>query len=1240
MRKEENFNFGWEFSLSDLDKEPSDIWTSVNLPHDWLIYDTENLYRDGIGRYRKKFYVKKDADKVYLINFDGVYMDSNVYVNNQKTGEWRYGYSSFEFDITDQLLDGENEILVEIRHRSPNTRWYSGAGIFRDVVFKEVDKTHIITDGVYISAMSSDENDLSLPWNVTADVEIAGDSDDIILEHSIRLITPDEKNVYSISRLQEDSKDWVLNDCSKGDNCSICSHPCKLHGEVRISDFHTENITDFLKRENQIIYGKTDSEGRKYFDRTETYFGSDEVNIGTATKVNAKFRISFCINNPFVWDISMPNLYELTTLVKRNGEAVDMVKSVFGLRLIKFTPDKGCFLNGRHIKLYGVCEHHDLGALGSAFNTAAMRRKILKLKEMGVNAIRTSHNMPARKLLQLADEMGILINCEAFDMWRRVKTEFDYHNYFDEWYERDVESWIRRDRNHPSIIMWSIGNEIYDCHADEGGFELTKELRRNVEKHDYMFNAKATHGSNYMAWDGAQRCTENLVLAGYNYGEKIYSEHHEKHPEWMIYGSETASTVQSRGVYHFPLNVSVMADDDEQCSTLGNCTTSWGAESSEWVTRADRDAKFSQGQFIWTGFDYIGEPTPYHTKNSYFGAIDTAGFEKDVYYVYKAEWTDSDKAPFVHLYPYWDFNEGQMIDVRAASNLNSVELFVNGISKGIQKIDHIHGAELIKTWQVTYEKGQIEVVGYDYDGNIAARDAHFSFGNPIQISIADSYSNDDMMFLEISTIDNTGNAVENDNSRIWIYVEGNAELAGLDNGDSTDFENYKTNCRRLFNGKLLAMVRRTGSGEIKVRAEAIGLKGCEIIYDEKSVPVFHSSYDWVPDSEAVAESLTEKTVNDIMLQKNIERILENNRKYSKDIPIRKIDLKVNGSRILSPENKEVVVKAVIYPENASYSDIKWIPVNDYAVKSNLCEITPYNSEDGYFCNIKAKGDGHFRIRCMANNGSDVAKVISCIEFTCEGLGAAFLNPYEFIAGSLYTDSKGDIGNGNEKGVATSRDDDSYIGYENIDFGEFGSDEITIPIFTLDSQEYKIGIWEGRPYEEGSTLLCDGRYCKPSIWNVYQNETYRLKKRLKGVTSLYFTADAKYHIKGFVFNKADKAFSVLKASDCTRIYGDNYIIGPDSIDEIGNNVTIEFDGMDFGDRISNKLKIKGRSLTDKNSIHLKINDGVNSKIQLIEFKYSDSMVEQVFDIDDVSGNVQVSFVFLPGCRFDFEEFVFC
>ncbi|MBR4145829.1 MAG: DUF4982 domain-containing protein [Lachnospiraceae bacterium] len=1222
-RKEAKINDLWEFKLLREGEDfTDDGYIQVNLPHDWLIYDCDDLYGNGTGYYKKMFGIEKEQGKRYLVNFDGVYMNSVIFVNGKEVGVHRYGYSPFEFDITDYLkdindykekpLEGINELKVVIQHQSPNSRWYSGAGIFRDVTFRVVNDTHIATDGVYVFSEHIEDGTRG-KWKVTADIEVEGPEN-------------------GAADFEFDIKHKPVSD-----NAGECI--CR---DVKYSDIP------------ESLYAET-SDTVKYKRSETVILDSDSKPVSKAVGEQTRvYRTEFIIENGRVWDITSPESYELEITVKQQDRVLDTYKTGFGLRTIEYTTDNGFFLNGRHVKINGACEHHDLGLFGAAFNKDAMRRKFVMLKKMGVNAVRTSHNMPARILMELADEMGIMIDSEGFDMWRRPKTEFDYARFFEENYRQDIRAWIRRDRNHPSVIMWSIGNEIYDCHADDTAPELTLDMKKAVEESDPAGNAPVTHASNFMAWEGARNCTDVLKMAGYNYGERLYDEQHKDHPDWKIYGSETCSTVQSRGIYHFPLSTLVLADDDEQCSSLGNCTTSWGAPSTEYVLTMDRDRRYSQGQFIWTGFDYIGEPTPYHTKNSYFGQIDTAGFPKDTYYMFKGSWTDPETAPFVHIFPYWDFNEGQLIDVRVASNCDKVELYFrewtddntgDAFKKGKYEligsacIDHYHGTNLTPSWQIPYRKGTIKAVAYLNEKEAAINKVR-SFGDAERLVIKENYHGEDTLFFEINAVDKDGNTVENANNRVHVLVTGAGELRGLDNGDSTDNENYKCDNRRLFSGKLLAAVGtkgRYGKMKIVVTSEKLWSAEYNLYVENTGNPEDKEQVDY---SDFVLHGAP--SFGDNMMLKNVYG-QRGHKPISKEIPIRNIKLKLvdkeNGSRVFTPDRKELLIKAEICPENATYNEIKWAAVNDKAVPTNIVKLEPFSSPEGQFFKLNAQGDGEFRLRAMAYNGERVVKVISSLEFKAEGLGKAFINPYEFVSGSLYTDSKGEIGNGNEKGIATPRGEDSYFGFENVDFGELGSDEVTIPIFTLNDEEYKLGIWEGRPGEAGSTLLCDGRYKMKSIWNVYQPGTFYLNKKLKGVTNIYFTADDKYHFKGFMFKKPDKAYEKLTLNQRSRIYGDTYIEDGEAITGIGNNVTIEFDGMDFGESNAGKLIICGRSKLANNSIHLKFDGDEGVKTELLEFEGSDEYIERSFLIKGAKGTNTVGFVFLPGCDFDFKYFRF-
>ena len=753
-----------------LDKANNQIYKSVNIPHDWMIYHVNDLYKNSIGFYKKTFklFNKNISGTHNIIRFEGVYMNSGVWVNGKKAGEWKYGYSTFEFEISDLVQEGDNEILVIVVYQNCNTRWYSGAGIIRDVSYIIAPENYLINDGIYFSTKPQDKEKLDGKWTIKISSEIAGNNE----------------------------------------GCSI-----------------THTIVD----QNKKIFA---------------YFEKDGDN--------------YTITKPHLWDINDPYFYYLETELKdKNGDILDRIVQHCGFKYIEFTNNEGFFLNGRHIKIFGACHHHDHGALGAAFDKEAQRRQFKKLKEMGVNSIRCSHNPPPSAWMDLCDEMGIMIVDEAFDMWEKTKTEFDYGNYFKEWCERDTTNWVRKDRNHPSLIMWSIGNEIYDTHFGNG-LETTKKLYEYVVKNDPNRNAPITIGSNYMMAEGAQECAKNIDTVGYNYLERLYDEHHKQYPDWKIYGSETSSTVQSRGIYHFPESLQLVTFSDGQCSCLGNCTTPWGCKNTETVIANDRDCPFSAGQYIWTGWDYIGEPTPYHTKSSFFGQIDTAGFPKDTFYLYKSEWAGKNIAPFIHLLPYWDWNEGQKIDIKAYSNMDTVELFFNGVSQGKQDINHIDGKEPYGYWQIEYHKGEIKAVAYDPDGNIVAQEIKKSFGDPEKLILKpeiDKYGN--LFFIQIMSADKNGNLVENARNYITFNVSGDAELEGMDNGDSTDYEEYKsadkkTHTRRLFSNRLIAIVRaKDKSSSFEITAASKDLPNISLRYDNNLWCAVSPNNDIKPEKDFV-----------------------------------------------------------------------------------------------------------------------------------------------------------------------------------------------------------------------------------------------------------------------------------------------------------------------------------------------------------------------------------------------------
>jgi beta-galactosidase len=1137
------FNDGWEFKKQPLDDPKTPVgdlppagseWAPVEIPHDWLIYDANNLYENSVGWYRKSFELPAIGADSIALRFEGVYMDSTLFVNGAKAGEWKNGYTSFEIDISVFLKPGRNEALMRVVHRAPNSRWYSGAGIYRRIWLKRIPADRIVSDGVYISTSEGPEC-----WRVDATTELA------------------------------------FRSAKGGASCVL---------------------------RQTVIDGK----------------GKAVASIEGAVKPAAgivKVEQALTVRDPDLWDLESPSLYSLKNELVMDGKVADSEIQSFGFRTIDFTPDRGFFLNGKRVALQGVCHHHDLGCLGAAVNKTALRRQLTLLKEMGVNAIRSAHNPPAVEFMELTDEMGILVESELSDIWEEPKTEFDYARFFPEWVERDLAAWIRRDRNHPSVIMWSLGNEIHDCHAGERGLVLSKRLNELALSHDPRQNARATLSSNYMPWEGAQRCAQVVKLAGYNYGTQYYAKHHADHPDWIIYGSETASIVQSRGVYHFPLSRSILDDDDNQCSSLGNSAVSWGAKNFESGIVEHRDAEFCLGQFIWTGFDYLGEPTPYHSKNSFFGQIDTCGFPKDAFYAYQAEWADYRKKPMIHIFPYWDFNEGQLIDLRVCSNAPSVELFLDGVSLGRKAIDHAKGQKLIADYSARFRPAELRAVAYDDSGRAVAEERKTSFGDAAALALkADKTElladGSDLVFVEISAVDAAGRPVENATNRVEVKVSGAGRLIGLDNGDSADYDQFKGTTRRLFSGKLLAVVTaRLEPGELQLTASSKGLDSTVLSLTVKPCPRKEGV------SLPIAEN-AKSAAND-------------------EIPVRKIAIACPSGTSLNKGMPQAKVRAEIMPANASYRELEWRVTDDSGVDSPIAKVEPRGNE----ARLTAIADGRFRLRCSSRNGADGIRLISQLEFDVSGIGKAFLDPYGFVAGALYDASNAELGNGNEHGVSTLREGESQVGFRNVDFGSFGSDEVVIPIFELDGRPLLFRIWEGMPGEPGSELLADAVYDKKTIWNTYQEQTFKLARRIRGLATLCFVTDHKAHIKGFRFTRLRKAFTRLWAAENDKIYGDDFRVSGKAIERIGNNVTLEFGDMDFGEKGSAKIRIRGKSLTEKNSIHIRFSGDAGDLNQIAEFQRTDQVVEKEFPFERIRGRQRVSFVFLPGSSFDFESFEF-
>ncbi len=1124
------FNDNWKFTLKDIGCALSDIeaekeWHDTEIPHDWLIGNAHHFYETGEGWYKKEFSVENyEESDSYIICFDGVYMNTTVFVNGNIAGEWKYGYSSFNFDITDCIKKGINTIYVRVCYEAPNTRWYSGAGIYRNVYLRKTSKVHIKENGVYISTRKIDEK-----WLVNIETELTFAGCD--LKHTV--VSKEGKVIA------------VLN--SKAD----------------------KNISS----------------------------------------------VKFAAQNPTLWRIENPYCYSVKTEVLLEGVVLDTVYNTFGFRTIEFNPEMGFLLNDIPTKIHGVCMHHDLGALGSAMNKTALRRQLEILKSYGVNSVRTAHNMPARELIDLCNEMGILITCESFDMWELPKTGYDYARFFPEWFETDVKSWIERDRNAPCVIMWSIGNEIFDTHQSGRGLEVAEMLCKAVHKYDRYRNAVCTIGSNYMRWENAQKVADHLKLAGYNYAEDLYDEHHEKHPDWFIYGSETASTVRSRGIYHLPSDTPILTHDDMQCSDYGNSVVGWGKNQEKaWID--DRDRKYCGGQYVWTGFDYIGEPTPYNTKNSYFGIVDTAGFPKDSYYLYKSIWTDGEKEPFVHILPYWDFNIGEEIDVFVYSNVEDIELFFNENSLGKQHISLDESTVLHGEWKLKYKKGTITARAYNKNGKLVAEDVISSFTDAVSLeAIPDKMElqadGRDLIFIEISARDEMGIAVANAKNRVKVTVNGPARLVGLDNGDSTDFESYKSDNRRMFSGKLLAIIQSgLESGTITVSFESEGLSEKMLVFEavpcdnKTGVSVSGSYYPYFEKND-----------------------------YKPEIPSRKIELRA-GKTILDPENPTVLINAKIYPENSSYKNIEWKCVLENGVEIGLSDIKPIL--DGAV--ISAKGDGKYKIRAYCKNGGDIPSVYSELSFENTGFGSVLTDPYSFISASLYSFSNYPL-NIIERGAISGISKRTVIGFDNVDFGKFGSEEIILHCGHSGGNEpISIELWKGNP-DNGGEFVRTLNFPFNGLWDNFAPQSFKMDDCFKGVESFALVVDSHIIVGGVEFVKRNKAYEKLSPVENDEIYGDNYRIEGSEILEIGNNVVIGFSEMDFVNG-AKKIIVCGRTPNLTNTIQLRYNDNDGiQQTQLLEFPKSDEFIEETFEFSEISYKCSISFVFLPGSNFDFKWFRF-
>jgi len=771
----QNFGKDWKFNLGDVPGAEAagfndSGWRTLNIPHDWSIegeFSDKNLATPGggalpggIGWYRKTFNLQENEDdKLVFIDFDGVYQNSEVWINGHSVGKRFYGYSSFRYNLTPYLSKDNQQNTVAVRvdnSAQPNSRWYSGSGIFRNVWLVTTGKTHVDHWGTVVTI-------------------------------------PEIKD--SLAKVKVVTK--IKNNLTEGQEFLLKTAIVDPLGKV-------------------IATGKTETDAVK-----------DSVYIAT---------FEFEVRNPVLWNLDSPQLYSAVSQVFVDGELVDNYTTPFGIRSFEFTTDKGFFLNGKNIKINGVCNHHDLGCLGAAINTRALERQMEILKAMGCNAIRTSHNPPAPELLDLADRMGFLIMDEAFDMWKKPKNKLDYSTVWDQMHKKDIQDLILRDRNHPSVIMWSIGNEILE-QWDSTGTSIAKELAGYVRELDTTRPiTSATNDpqpNNFIIKSGA------LDLIGYNYHHKAFAAFPETFPGQKFIGAETVSALMTRGVYDMPseeIRRWPVSDNwkgpkpnaDNTCSSYDNVSTPWGSTHEEtWKVIKKHD--FLSGQFIWTGFDYLGEPTPYGwpSRSSYFGIIDLAGFPKDVYYMYQSEWTNKD---VLHVFPHWNWKEGQTVDIWAYSNAEEVELFLNNKSLGVKKKQ---GDDLHLLWKVAFVPGTLKAISRTAGKEVLVKEIKTA-GNAAKLTaIADRSTiksdGSDLSFITIEVVDENGVMVPDANQLVEFKLEGPGKIIGVDNGDPVSHESFKAPQRKAFHGKCLVVVQSDEkAGIIKLTATSAGLSAATV----------------------------------------------------------------------------------------------------------------------------------------------------------------------------------------------------------------------------------------------------------------------------------------------------------------------------------------------------------------------------------------------------------------------------
>lgn len=777
QRTQINFNNDWKFLLGD-DSTASNPnyndskWRTLNVPHDWSIEGefkkehpttfNQGALPAGIGWYRKTFTLPVSSkEKIVSINFDGVYRNSEIWINGHYLGKRPNGYISFQYDLTPYLKFGKEKNIIAVKvdnSLQPNSRWYTGSGIYRKVWLESTNKVAIDNRSVFVSTTQ---------------------------------VRTRNAMVFVSCRIKSNAE----NSQSKQVSYEIFDNKNRL-------------VADTIFRKDAI-----EPNGLK--NHEETIF----------------------IKNPKLWSVDNPYLYRLVIKLSANGKVVDQYETTFGIRSFYFDATKGFFLNNKPLKILGVCNHHDLGALGAAFNTRAAERQLEILKEMGCNAIRTAHNPPAPELLDLCDRMGFLVMDEAFDMWKKRKNRFDYNVDFNEWHKKDLEDMIKRDRNHPSIIAWSIGNEIRE-QFDSTGTTITKELVDIVKRLDPTrpVTCALTENipeKNFIYKSGA------LDVLGFNYKLDAYPDLPKRFPGQKFIATETASALATRGYYEMPSDSNRLWPPDSKSKTHGNAdgTVSaydntfayWGATHEEsW--KAVKKYDFISGVFVWAGFDFMGEPVPYEwpSRSSYYGIVDLAGFPKDVYYMYQSEWTTK---PVLHIFPHWNWKEGQDVDVWAYyNNADEVELFLNGQSLGKKSKQ---GDSLHIMWRVKYQPGTLKAVSRKNGKTVVTKEIKTA-GAPAKIQlIADrktiKANGEDLSFITVNVLDKEGNLVHDAENLIQFNLSRPGFINGVDNGNPVSMESFKTNKRKAFHGKCLLIVQsKKQKGQLNIQASADNLVSASI----------------------------------------------------------------------------------------------------------------------------------------------------------------------------------------------------------------------------------------------------------------------------------------------------------------------------------------------------------------------------------------------------------------------------